>query len=776
MYMAMGRVALIGMAAVPWVMLMASPSASQASKKKPDFAQDVAPILRAHCIQCHGADSQMGKLRFDTTAGMKKGGSSGPLFVPGKSAQSALLQRILGQGGLPRMPMGFAPLSAEETATIKNWIDDGAQLSSGGVGKHWAYIKPEQPEQPKVKEKAWVRNPIDAFVLAKLQSLGLKHNPPAPKATLLRRVYLDLTGLPPTIEETNRFVADTRPDAYEHVVDQLLASPSYGERMASPWLDLARYADSMGYEKDLNRTMWPYRDWVVNAFNKDMPFDEFTIEQIAGDLLPNPTKDQLIATGFHRNTMTNTEGGVDQGEQRWLTLVDRVGTTGSVWLGTTLACAQCHNHKYDPFSQEDFYRFLAFFESANEPTMDLSDPKVRALGADLAKLEQSLPKLKGDPDAFKVVSDTAAKLRSQINEMTSVSTLVMEEKKDAYPPKTPIRIRGAYLSPGKIVEANVPKVLPPLPKGTPDNRLGLAKWLVSKDNPLTARVRVNQIWEQVFGIGLVKTVEDLGTQGEKPFEPELMDWLACEFMNRGWSTKALLRLIVTSNTYRQSSVESPAMKERDPDNRLLARGPRFRMSAEMIRDSALAASGLLSAKMGGPSVYPDQPDGIWNTPYNDENWQPSQGTDRFRRGLYTFWKRTSPYPSFLSFDATSRESCTVRRIRTNTPLQALTLLNDPVYLMASRALATKMLAMKSKPEADRITVGFESIMARKPAPAELNRIAKLLDLEKAKYAEDPEDAAKVLKTKTPPADVANEAAYTIVAQVMFNLDEAITKE
>ena len=755
---------------------MASPAAQKPAPQKVNFAEDVAPILRGRCLQCHGADTHMGGLRLATAAGLLKGGQSGPLFIPGKSGESRLIQRLLGQGGKPSMPFGFAPLSPDEIGKIRTWIDAGARIPAAGVGKHWAYVKPEEPDIPTVKEKSWVRNPIDAFVQAKLGSAGLKHSDTAPRATLLRRVYLDLTGLPPTVEETMRFMADSRPDAYEREVNKLLASPAYGERMASPWLDLARYADSTGYEKDLNRTAWPYRDWVIKAFNQDMPFDEFTIEQIAGDLLPNPTQDQLVATGFNRNTMFNTEGGVDQGEQRWLTLVDRVGTTASVWLGTTLACAQCHNHKYDPFSQEDFYRFLAFFESSDEPTLDLSDPRVHALSDDLAGLEKSLPKLKGDPDAYKSAEQAAKQLRAQIDQMADVSALILQEKKGVYPPKTPMRIRGAYLAPGKLVTADVPKVLPPLPKGAPDNRLGLAEWLIRKDNPLTARVRINQLWEQIFGIGLVKTVEDLGTQGERPIYKDLLDWLACQFMNRGWSTKAMLRLIVTSNTYRQSSVETAAMKERDPEDRLLERGPRFRMTAEMIRDSALEASGLLSTKVGGPSVYPDQPDGIWNTPYNDQQWMPSQAADRFRRGLYTFWKRTSPYPSFLTFDATSRESCTVRRLRTDTPLQSLTLLNDTVYVTAARALAGRMEAQAGRTDTAKIEYGFRAVMARKPSQPEMQRLTQLFKQQEAKFGDDPSDAAKLLGDTKPSIKDAVPAAYTVVAQVLLNLDEAITKE
>jgi len=754
---------------------MATFATAKAPSPKVDLSQEIAPILRAHCVQCHGADSQMGKLRFDTTAGILKGGASGPLFVPGKSADSVILKRVLGLGGLPRMPMGFGPLTTAQIATLRQWIDEGAHVSGSGAGKHWAYIRPEQ-HVPVLKDKSWVRNPIDAFVLAKLKSEGLKPSPTAPRATLCRRVYLDLTGLPPTVEEANQFMADARPNAYELLVDKLLASPAYGEHQATPWMDLARYADSTGYEKDLNRTMWPYRDWVINAFNKDLPFDEFTIEQIAGDLLPNPTRDQLIATGFHRNTMLNTEGGVDQGEQRWLTLVDRVGTTGSVWLGSTIACAQCHNHKYDPFSQEDFYRFLAFFESSDEPSLDLTDPKVHQLSDQLERLEKSLPKLKNDSDAYKTVSDSVRLLREQLDTMTSASALILQEKKGAYPPKTPIRIKGGYLTPGKMVQADVPKILPRLPSGAPENRLGLAKWLVSEDNPLTARVRINQMWESVFGVGLVKTVEDFGSQGERPIYKDLLDWLAVEFVNQHWSMKAMYKMIVTSNTYRQSSVETAAMKERDPENRLLARGPRFRMTAEMIRDSALQASGLLSDHIGGPSVYPDQPDGIWNTPYNDEQWQLSPGADRLRRGLYTFWKRTSPYPSFLSFDATSHESCTVRRLRTNTPLQALTLLNDVVYLSAAKALASRMMILGGKTPIDRIGFGFRSVMVRKPTTSETLRLERLLDQEESRFKAKPIEAKSLLAVKTEPTDLVDEAAYTIVAQVILNLDEAITKE
>ncbi len=717
----------------------------------------------------------MGKLRLDTATGILKGGRGGPLFIPGKSKSSLLVQRITGSDGQPRMPMGFGPLTPVQISTIKQWIDEGGHVAASGTGKHWAYVRPEQ-HVPSVKNSSWARNPIDLFVLAKLKSTGLVPSVPAPKATLLRRVYLDLTGLPPTVEEANRYFVDTRPDAYELLVDKLLASPAFGEHQATPWLDLARYADSTGYEKDLNRTMWPYRDWVIGAFNKDMPFDQFTIEQVAGDLLPGAKQEDLVATGFHRNTMFNTEGGVDQGEQRWLTLVDRVATTGSVWLGSTIGCAQCHNHKYDPFSQEDFYRLLAFFESSNEPVLDLTDPKVKVLSDQVSNLEKTLPKLKNDSEAYKSVEETVRSLRSQLNGMIGASTLVLEEKKGVYPPTTPIRIKGGYLTPGKLVSADVPKILPRLPAGAPQNRLGLAKWLVSPENPLTARVRINQMWESMFGVGLVKTLEDFGSQGEKPVYRDLLDWLAVEFMNQRWSMKSMYRLIVTSSTYRQSSAVSAVLREKDPENRLLARGPRFRMTAEMIRDSALEASGTLSSEVGGPSVYPDQPEGIWNTPYNDERWQLSPGTDRLRRGLYTFWKRTSPYPSFLSFDATSRESCTVRRMRTNTPLQALTLLNDNVYLNAAKSLASKMERLGQKGTSNAVVFGFQSVMVRRPEPRELNRLVQLIDQQKSWFGSHPTEAKKLVTTNSESPKLAESAAYIIVAQVLLNLDEAITKE
>jgi hypothetical protein len=730
----------------------AAKNADKGDTATSEAASQAQTLLKGRCFSCHGADSQQARLRLDTRDALLKGGVSGAAIVAGKGKDSLLLKRILGQGGT-RMPLGFAPLNAQETAVIRAWIDSGAAWP-GGNAKHWAYLPPKPVTPPAAHLKAyqhWPRNPIDNFVLARLVKENLTPAPPAPKETLLRRVTLDLTGLPPTVEETQAFLADAGKDAYEKVVDRLLASPRYGERQARPWLDLARYADTNGYEKDSRRTMWPYRDWVINAFNSDMPYDQFTIEQMAGDLLPNPTPSQIIATGFHRNTMYNDEGGVDREEQRWLTIVDRVGTTASVWMGTTLMCAQCHNHKYDPFTQKDYYSFFAFFERAKE-------------------------------EEFKVSVDKDGK--------PTVTTLVMQEKPEAAPPTTFVRIKGAFLSKGEQVSAHTPAILPPMPADAPVNRLGLARWLVAPENPLTARVTVNRCWEQLFGAGLVETTEDFGAQGRRPTHPELLDWLAGAFTAKAevsnssssfsllpsafpcnWSMKKLLRLMVTSATYRQSSRMTPTLLARDPANRLLARGPRFRMEAEMLRDMALSASGLLSAKIGGPSVFPSQPDGIWNNPYSGDQWKESEGEDRYRRGLYTFWRRTSPYPAFTTFDASSREFCTLRRLRTNTPLQALTTLNDPAFFEAARALAQRM----QEGGADlnkQLTVGYLRCLSRRPQPGELSRLTLLYNQELARFAAHPEQAQKLAGEKATPSL----AALTIVANVLLNLDETLNKE
>lgn len=535
---------------------------------------------------------------------------------------------------------------------------------------HWAYEAPQPVLPPRDG------HPIDAFLDVAIEREGLTPAPEADRATLLRRVSFDLIGLPPTIAELDAFLADTAPDAYEKVVDRLLASPHYGERQAVPWLDLARYADTNGFNFDSPRSQWKWRDWVIDAFNRDLPFDRFTLLQLAGDLLPDAGDEGLVATGFHRNTMLNDEGGVDADEARWERLLDRASTTATVWLGATMQCAQCHDHKYDPISQRDFYAMVAFFEPAAEETQ-------------------------------------------KVGERTS--TLILRERKDV-PAVTHLRLRGAFDAKGEAVEADVPHALgPPLEKGIPRDRLALARWLVREDHPLVARVHVNRVWGEVFGRALAATPEDLGTQGERPDHPELLDWLARHFVRSGWSQKELLRTIVTSAAYRRATAVDAAQRERDPQNRFLARGSRHRLAAEFLRDQQLAVSGLLARTIGGPSVFPLQADtsGVVPTNKADVRWKPSPGGDRHRRGLYTFWRRTATFVQFAVFDAPSREVCTVRRQRTNTPLQALSALNDPASWEAARMLALRM----EKEELDdraRLAHGFRLCTSRQPDEHELD--------------------------------------------------------
>jgi hypothetical protein len=1063
-----------GMAStIPGVSAQKGSAARARSQRRVDFKSQIEPIFARNCYQCHGAKKTMGRLRLDDKESALKGGLSGAAIIPGDSKQSLLMKRILGEGDMARMPMGGDPLMPTQIALIRRWIEQGANWSgddqSAPPGSqsaikqqehHWAYVKPVRPALPRVKNQSWVRNPIDAFILARLEKEGLRPSPEADKATLLRRVYLDVIGLPPSVKELDEFLADTSPDAYEKVVDRLLASEHYGERWARPWLDMARYADSNGYEKDNLRVAWKYRDWVIGALNKDMPFDQFTVEQIAGDMLPAATIDQKIATGFHRNTMLNQEGGIDPEENRFEALIDRVNTTATVWLGSTIGCAQCHNHKYDPFMQKDYYRLMAFFDNAEyqivgggseryvlEPQISLPTPeqeeKRKSLDAeikqlearlntqtpeldaeqakwerdmldernkwttlDLIKLEStggatlkkmddksalvsgaaperdvyvvsakpdlknitavlvealsdaSLPKggpgrdpygnflLTGieaevtspppgqldagpheigfknafvDDQAYRIntralfgkeVGDVATdtpsgwfvnatndqtgrlprqgvfvaekpfdavsgatltirlkylggslnqgmgrfrlsvtttdeprrivsvparvrpvlsippsersgkqredlsaqfraastllkadrdrleKLRSEMRALNITTALVMQERPGYERPSTFFHERGSFLNKSEKVFAATPAVLPPMPESAPINRLGLARWLVDENNPLTARVTVNRFWEQIFGHGLVETGEDFGTQGDRPSHPELLDWLAVTFrdgetMGQGdkeagrhispispisWSMKSLVRLVVTSSTYRQSSATTPALLEKDPYNRLLGRGPRFRMEAEMIRDVTLAASGLLSRKLGGPSVFPLQPEGVWKSPYSDERWTVSKGEDRFRRSLYTFVRRSSPHPAMMTFDATSREYCAVRRVRTNTPLQALTMLNDEAAMDAARSLAKRMIEEGGDDLRARLIFGFRACMTRTPKEKEVERLTALSQQQLSNFAANAAEAGKIARDYPTRATTAEFAAWTMVANVLLNLDETLTKE
>ena len=650
---------------------------------EPDFSLQVRPILQK-CLPCHGPDdhSRIANLRLDSRSGATGEDGGYPGLVPGNSAASRVMARV--QADQNPMPPTGERLSAEEIETLRSWIDSGATYD-----RHWAFDPPIRPNLPNVSDPEWARNPVDRFVLARLDGKGLSPAPEANRYTLIRRLALDLTGLPPSLDETDSFVEDSSADAYENLVDHLLGSEAFGERWARVWLDLARYADSMGYEKDSLRTIWPYRDWVVKALNANMPFDRFTILQLAGDLLPDPSNDELVATGFHRNTMTNTEGGTDDEEFRDAAVKDRVATTGQAWMGLTWGCAQCHSHKYDPISHSDFYSLYAFFNQSADADKNDDSP--------------TLPVSEG------------------------VSTPILRELVEDERRKTFVHKVGNFRNRGEEVSAAVPAAFHPFPPTAPRNRLGLARWLVSGENPLTARVAVNRIWARLFGAGIVTTEEDFGTQGAPPTHPDLLDWLATEFMHSGWDVKALIKTVVSSATYRQSSKASSTILEADPINALLSRGPRFRLPAETVRDQALAASGLLSRKVGGPPVMPWQPPGIWQVVYSNKQWETSTGEDRHRRALYTLWRRTAPYPSMTTFDAPSGETCTIRRIRTNTPLQALVTLNDPTLMEAAQYLAMRAVTEAGSSDETIMDRLFRLVLIRPPTVAERERLLMLRD-------------------------------------------------
>jgi Protein of unknown function (DUF1553)/Protein of unknown function (DUF1549)/Concanavalin A-like lectin/glucanases superfamily/Planctomycete cytochrome C len=1024
-----------------------------------EFNRDIRPILSDKCYTCHGPDNskRLSKLRFDTEAGAKQDLGGRFAIVPGDTAKSEIIRRITAANPAVRMPLGGAPLSETEIALIRAWIEQGAQWQ-----KHWSLIPPKRPEFPQVSHKEWPKNGIDWFVLQRLEREGLNPSPEADRPTLIRRVTLDLTGLPPTLAEVEAFLADTSPNAYEKVVDRLLAAPSYGERMAAPWLAAARYADTNGYQTDGERYMWRWRDWVIDAFNRNMPFDRFTVEQIAGDMLPNATLNQKIATGFNRNHRGNGEGGIIPEEYAAEYVVDRVDTTASVWLGLTVGCARCHDHKYDPITQKEFYQLFAYFNNVPEkglankygnsaPTIQAPTPeqqsKLKEMEeklsaaekrfADLqpeltgaqqvweASLDKSTPLrwsvhhdllasyaldgdvsvelapqaatagksptakfqdgdaqfapgqigqaanfdgkrfinagdvanfgmydkftlaawinateltgaivtratdvtegggyglylkdgklqanlvarwlddairveteqpldlnrwhhvmmtydgrrtaegvkiyLDGKEQKCKVLLDTQNNAFQQreplrigagggpenrfhgsiedvrvynaavsaedaailadpkpVTEIVSLpvqqrsqaeadrarfyfleneappqikqawrelvdlragvtrfkdslpTVMVMEEM--AKPRETHVLIRGAYDRPGERVQPGVPAVLPPLPTGAPNNRLGLAKWLVDPSNPLTARVTVNRFWQMYFGLGLVKTVDDFGSQGEWPSHPELLDWLATEFVRTGWDIKAMQKLIVTSATYRQSSQVTPELLQKDPENRLLARGPRVRLPAEAVRDEILAIAGLLVQKVGGPSVKPYQPAGLWKEIGGGE-YQQDRGENLYRRSLYTFWKRTAPPPSMILFDAAGRETCTVFEARTNTPLQALDLMNDVAYLEAARVMAERMMTEGGGTPADRIDFAFRLATSRRPSPAESQILLQSFLYFRDKYQTDPESAVRLLREGDHPRNLKLEAselaAYTTVSSLILNLDEVLTKQ
>jgi len=1014
-----------------------------AEQTKVDFAKDIQPIFTKRCFECHGPDKQKSGLRLDRKADALKGGKSGkPLFLPGKSAESELFQRVTSKDPDEIMPAKGEPLEAQQINLLRAWIDQGGVWPE--EKKHWAFSKPSRPKPPEVRSKGWPRDAIDSFILARLEKENLSPSPEADRATLIRRLSLDLTGLPPTLEEVDAFLKDRSKQAYENLVDRLLASPHYGEHLARWWLDLARYSDSNGYQVDLARSMWPYREWVINALNRNMPFDQFTIEQLAGDLLPNATLDQKIASGFNRNTKSNDEGGGDDEEYRTKAVKDRVATTAATWLGLTMMCAECHTHKYDPIAQEEYYRFYAFFNNTvdrgngTEPSIPVPAPPVQTkvnylrssldrLKKELSEAERKLPaeqtvwehRIAGktnvwttleltnaistggatltnlpdgsilatggnptydtyqieavtpltnitaillevlpdpslpkngpgrwgqtgnfildefgmtarspsanedegkkdgtssarrtlffskatadweqqyyraehavdhnpktgwaispkfgqrhfliaelsepfsckagtkvgfrldsyhgnnhiigrmrlsataerDPAAlwpvpapiaevlalsaanrspeqqrlvaahYRTVSPNIRRLEREIFRLNErelelanmkYTSLVMKEASE--PRTTYIQVRGNFLEKGKMVTPGVPAVLPPLEADQTPNRLALAQWLMKSENPLTSRVTVNRLWERVFGTGLVKTSEDFGKQGEAPSHPELLDWLACEFRDGtssapAWDIKHILKLIVLSATYRQNAAVDDQRLQKDPYNRLLARGPRFRMDAEMIRDQALAVSGLLNPEIGGPSVYPIQVPNLWKElgflrpEIGMDEWPTSDGPDLYRRGLYTFWRRVCTYPTFATFDAPSREVCISRRPRSNTPLQALASLNDPVFLEAARVLAQRIMSHGPADPDKQAAYAFRLCLARQPTSSERQRLVSLYEQQLKGFEREPAAADQLLQqgaaehVKT--LDPLKLAAWMIVGNVLLNLDETITKE
>ncbi len=709
-----------------------------------------------------------------------------------------------------------------------------AAINAAPTAQHWAYQKPQRPALPHI-DSNWPRNAIDQFVLAKLRANKLQPSPEARPGQLLRRVHLDLIGLPPSPAVLEAFLKNPSAKAYEKIVDRLLKNPQYGERWARPWLDLARYADSNGYQADQLRDSWAYRDWVIDAFNKGMPFNQFVIEQIAGDLLPKATAAQRIATGFHRTPTCNVEAGVHPEENRFNQVVDRVNTTGTVFLGTTLECAQCHDHKYDPIAMKEYYSLFAFFNNTPlevkqlgkgvtwdfyGPTMELpidaaraaklkklsaqkdaAQTKVKALRKDLAE-EPNPPKniaailrksnwSKKEKATlekhFKIKYPILKKeelkvlaLAKQINTLKPPTTLVMMEREK--PRKTHVMRRGSYLSPGDAVASETPTALHPFKKNWPRNRLGLANWLVDADNPLVARVTVNRWWAEIMGRGLVATQEDFGKQSKPPTHPKLLDWLAVEFMERGWSMKHIHKLIVMSATYRQSSRVTPALLAADAANKFYARAARLRMSAEMVRDNALAISGLLSTKMHGPPIYPPQPGNIWrHVGRNGPKFNVATDENRFRRGVYVVWRRGAPYASFVNFDAPDRGTCVVQRPRTNTPLQALTLMNDEAYVEMALTFAGRVLAeTKAGPEA-KIEFAFKAALSRSPRPAELKFVKSLLLKRHAYFEKNTKAATEIIGNvkgwKAPKGlDTGELAAWFFIANILLNLDETITKQ
>jgi hypothetical protein len=814
----------------------------------------VLPVLQKHCFSCHGEDKQESGLRLDLKKDAFKGGDSGTVIVPGKSGESRLIDLVSGKDGeiMPPADKGER-LTAAQVSMLKNWIDQGAKwpdqsLAQMQAARHWSLQPIRSPVTPVSANDKQPQQPIDAFILARLEKEKVNPSPAADRATLVRRLSLDLLGLLPTPSEVDAFAGDPAPDATEQLVDRLLASPHYGERWGRHWLDQARYADSDGYEKDKPRPFaYRYRDWVIAALNADMPFDRFTIEQLAGDLLPNATTEQKIATGLHRNTLHNTEGGTDPEEDRVKKTIDRTNTLGAVWLGLTLGCAQCHSHKYDPISQREYFSLYAVFNSIQEHDLEApTEAEAAKLAEDRAahgkkadelktaltayeeslqpaalekweqairdagkppegtppKIAKALKKAKEDRTPaeqasivqhHRLLDEEWAKLNKALTEHQAKSPKLPPERMAQTvnelpkPRETRLHQRGDFLSPGDVVQVSTPAILPPLraENDKQPTRLDVARWLTSPENPLTARVTVNRVWQQFFGRGIVATSDDFGRQGDKPTHPELLDWLASDFRDQGWSLKQLQRRIVTSAVYQQSSAVRSDLRARDPDNELLARQIRRRVEAEVLRDISLAASSLLASKIGGPSVRPPQPSDYASVTYaNSAKWVESKGADRYRRGLYTFFQRTSPYPMLATFDAPDSTECAVKRQTSNTPIQSLTLWNDVAFFEAAQHLARRVVRevpLGMSPEQTlraRATHAMRICVGRMPSAAEVDEVISLYRDQAQLAGANSATVAAANGTALIPDGVTPEelAAWVNVSRTLMNLDEFVTRE
>lgn len=839
-------------------------SAAGDDPKPVDYTTQIKPLLAQHCAECHGLKKQQSGLRIDSGRAMMIGGDSGPAVVPKDAANSLLIHAVTGAEGASKMPPEGPGLMAAEIELLRDWIATGAKFPEDELvaetlrngADHWSFQPVRHPVVPDVIATVGVRSPIDSFVVARQQLVRLTPSPEADRSTLIRRVSLDLCGVPPTPDEIHEFLADTSPDAFERLVDRLIASPHFGERWARDWLDVARYADSNGFTRDMPRTIFKFRDWVIEALNRNQPFDDFVIDQLAGDMRPSPSLDQLVATGFHRNTLVNEEGGTDSEQFRVESVVDRVNTTGTVFLGLTIGCAQCHDHKYDPISQREYYQLFAFFNSTaftgGDPTAPRIDVpssdqiargeperqrKIRAqiteleeqlksqadaIAADLTDWEKTLTdddkkKLpfnvknavdlpprdrsathKRDLDAYFRGIDLARQKYPQLDaiaklhadEPTFPTTMIMQELNQ--PRDTFIQMRGDFLRRGAKVVPAVPTVLAgPERTAQPQQgntrlltRMDLANWLVSPSNPLTSRVTVNRVWQKYFGRGLVETENDFGTQGTPPSHPDLLDWLASEFSGlatrpprSNWDLKRLHRSVVTSATYRQSSRQRDDVAQVDPTNKWLAQQSRLRLDAEIIRDSALAASGLLTSELGGPPVYPPQPDGVFDFTQDKKPWKTATDRNRYRKAMYTQLWRSSLYPAMTVFDFPDANVACTRRIRSNTPLQSLTLSNDLTFVEFARGLAVRLLASPAGDDSRRLILAFELCLSREPNSVELARLRNFLQQQRSRFSTD-EKAAVAFSPQSLPEFISpvEGATWTALSRVLMNLDEFITRE